>query len=277
MAAVASGVLTVFLGIAVGAITGIGFDGPSGRESAPAVQAPAQVSAEGANQGAGGEAIVCAGQQIDTSFTQSGSVYTLVGTLQGFGDGEVTVSSPGTDIDLILSDPSLGSEFLAGDAVKVEALAAGAGNLEVTNMTSACPEAAVQEIAPQEPASGIPPAGPAPEPQPAPEPTAEPLVQAAVTTIAGLDAPASPPPVPVPTQAALPTTPPWLGEGHKPAIGVLAPSADKPAPGNVDSANESDDDDDEDDSSGNGHGWDDDDDQDSNNGHGHKNGGNPKD
>lgn len=123
--------------------------------------------------GATGDPIVCQdGQEFQTSFAQSGDVSMILAAIESHDAGHLTVVGPGGDEIDLLTDADIESEFLDGDAVRIETIADAGGNLVVTAIEPACPDIDAVEVVtdPATPDPG-PPLQPMQTPLPAPDST----------------------------------------------------------------------------------------------------------
>jgi hypothetical protein len=148
--------VTVLLALGAGLVARAG--GQSGDNTAPG-QADVRADQDDL-MGATGDPIVCQdGQVLQTSFAQSGGVSMILASIESHDAGHLTVVGPGRDEIDLLTDADIESEFLDGDAVRIEATADDGGNLVVTSIEPACPDIEAVEVVTD-------PAVPDPEPLP---------------------------------------------------------------------------------------------------------------
>jgi hypothetical protein len=128
-------------------VLGAGLVARAGGQGDSAAPGRADVSAgQDDLKGATGDPIVCQdGQVFHASFAHSGDTFVILAPIESHRDGHLTVIGPSGEIDL-LTDADVESEFLDGDAVKIEAMPDAAGNLVVTVIEPACPEIEAVEV-----------------------------------------------------------------------------------------------------------------------------------
>jgi hypothetical protein len=99
--------------------------------------------------GATGELISCGGgTQVQTSFAQDGGEFVLLGAFQDVVADRLMVLAPNGELAISLDrPPEVEGEFWGGEAVHIIGDVRADGELEAEEITAACPDVAVREVA----------------------------------------------------------------------------------------------------------------------------------